>query len=171
MIVLLTGPSNVGKSTVSEQIAREWKAVHLVVDQLRHFIVDDELRLAGDFQRDLTHENICALLSNYTARGMHVVVDDISADPEYHAMRMADYGQIAPTSSILLMCRKELVLTARNKYSDEHFMSRRLGNTFDGFRRMQQAGAYDWVLDTSDLTVTQTVEALEDRLREWGAWE
>ncbi len=171
MIVLLTGPSNVGKSTVSEQIAQRWKAVHLVVDQLRHFIVDDELRLAGDFQRDLTHENICSLLRNYTARGMNVLVDDISADPEYHAMRMTDYNEIAPASSILLMCRKELVLTARNKYSDEHFMSRRLGNTFDGFRRMQEAGAYDWVLNTTDLTVTQTVEAMEDRLRQLGALE
>jgi chloramphenicol 3-O-phosphotransferase len=171
MIVLLTGPSNVGKSTVSELIAQRWKAVHLVVDQLRHFIVDDELRRAEEFQRDLTHANICALLGNYTARGMHVLVDDISADPEYHARRMADYNEIAPANSVLLMCRRELVLTARNKYSDEHFMSRRLGNTFDGFRRMQETGAYDWVLDTSNLTVTQTVEAMEAHLRQLGALE
>jgi chloramphenicol 3-O-phosphotransferase len=170
MIVLLTGPSNVGKSTVSEQIAQRWQAVHLVVDQLRHFIVDDELRRAEAFQRDLTHANICALLTNYTARGMHVLVDDISADPEYHAMRMAAYNEIAPASSILLMCRRELVLTTRNRFSDAAFMASRLGNTFEGFRRMQQGGAYDWVLDTSDLTVTQTVEALEGRLRQLGAW-
>ncbi|MFP4053305.1 MAG: AAA family ATPase [Phycisphaerae bacterium] len=171
MIVLLTGPSNVGKSTVSEQIARRWRAVHLKVDELRHFIVDDKLRRAEQFQRELTHANIMDLLGNYAARGMDVLVDDISADPEYHTRRMADYGRIAPASSILLMCRRELVLTTRNRFSDTSFMASRLGNTFEGFRRMQAAGAYDWVLDTSDLTVTETVAALEDRLRELGGLE
>ncbi|MDY7010616.1 MAG: AAA family ATPase [Planctomycetota bacterium] len=158
MILLITGPANVGKSTVAKTLAKRRRAIHIEVDTLRHFIVDDEYRRAKDFQYALNHSNVLSLLRNYEECAMDVIVTDISSDPETHSARMEDYRRIAPTVSVMLNCRKELLENDRNKYGPG-FMSDRVEMLHQAFQGHNEA--YDLVLDTSDMTAEQVVNTID----------
>ena len=159
MILFVTGPANVGKTAVCQHLAKRRRAVHIEVDVLRHFVVDDEYRLADDFQAELSHINTLGLLANYNARGWDVIVTDISYDPAKHDLRMADYREIAPAASVLLNCRKELLENDRNKYDKDSLMAGRLAMLHEAFGRKDEI--YDLVIDTSEMTIDEVANVVD----------
>lgn len=74
-IVIINGPSGVGKSTISHILSRSIrKGVHIDVDILRHLVARHTL---AHEEVHLAYRNTAALADNFLAAGYTVIVDGV----------------------------------------------------------------------------------------------
>lgn len=79
IIAAITGPTGVGKSTVSQELSKRLpRAVNIDVDSLKHFIVSDFRYEDGEKGLDQWHllgKNIGMLASNFHNEGYNVIIN------------------------------------------------------------------------------------------------
>jgi predicted kinase len=74
-VIIINGPSGVGKSTVSHIFSRDIRnGVHIDVDILRHLVARHQLT---HDQVHLAYRNAAALADNFLAEGYTVIVDGV----------------------------------------------------------------------------------------------
>jgi predicted kinase len=74
-VIIINGPSGVGKSTISHILSRSIrKGVHIDVDILRHLVANHRLTRE---QVALAYRNAASLADNFLAAGYTVIIDGV----------------------------------------------------------------------------------------------
>lgn len=166
MIVLLSGIPGAGKTSVARELAtRSARSAHLESDRIgSEFIVNGEVPPGGapaaeaDAQLAVRRRNLCALAGNYAAAGFDVFIDDIVLWPG-----------LLQTYRELLNRPLHFVVLAPSLQAAERRDAGRHKQVLQFWRGMD-AELRAWTdqpgvrLDTSDLTLAQTVDAVAERL-------
>lgn len=163
-VILITGNMAAGKSTVAQALAaRLPKSVHLRGDLFRRMIVNGQAPLTADLSREaaqqlqLRYQIAAEVARRYVGAGFVVVYQDIIIGQAL--VDAVARFQRCPLFVIVLCPRAEVVAArdrARRKtgYPDAAAVA-----AFDHVLRVETPRLGYW-LDTSDLTVDQTVQAI-----------
>ena len=170
-VILISGLPASGKTSVSQQLAKTFKkGFHLQVDQLRSMVVRGgispdtatEWNDALEIQFRLERAAASVLASTYAEAGFSVIVDDVAVP----ANVLSHYEQLArqwPMLNFLLfpsVSETQRRLSERRHEFDDIFTNR-LSMLHS---HLESADKSEWnVLDTSDWTIDETVQAVIDR--------
>jgi predicted kinase len=156
-IIIVNGPSGVGKSTISNILSREVKrGVHIDVDILRHLVAN--YRLTHE-QVHLAYRNAASLANNFLDAGYTVIVDGVF--PTGHDLR--GFCQMLKAQRIRVyvytLSGKLPVLLQREAMKvGSH--SRRL-KVKELYQKMEkEADRLGVKIDTTDLGVMETVAVI-----------
>jgi predicted kinase len=158
MIVVISGPSNGGKSTIARVVAERAGWVHLEVDVIRYLIPSPVLRRANDHQQAMVQELVTAMAEVYTKHGFNVVFDEGVHDPVAFAGLLSRLRAVSEVVSIGLVCDFTLIVGARDKYAGSDYMPSRLRPNFDAVLTAIQQGLFNLTIDNSAQTPDQTAE-------------
>ncbi len=166
---LITGIPGAGKTTTAVALAGRFpRGAHISGDQIQNLIVSGNVPpnpfgdAESERQIDLCIRNQCLLATSFRAEGFAVVVDYVIASEA----RLANYLELLPDEPVGLVVLAPSIAVARARDLDrpeKHVLSAwehlqdQLGHAL-GDRGL-------W-LDTSDLTVTATVDAILARQQE-----
>lgn len=160
-IIIINGPSGVGKSTISHILSRSIKkGVHIDVDMLRHLVANP--RLVRE-QIDLAYSNAAALADNFLNAGYTVIVDGVFPTGRdlaafCRALETEDIAVFAYTLSGKLQVLQQR--DAMKTGSDRHRRRvKKLRNSMHA--EADSLGAF---IDTTDLGIMQTVEHIKKML-------
>jgi adenylylsulfate kinase-like enzyme len=164
---LITGVPGAGKTTVSRALAsRLERAVHLDCDELQRLVVSgltwpgDDPPEEAELQLDLRARNAAALAANFLDAGFTVAIDEVVVGPR----RLSMYQEALnprPLELVVLAPPLEVALE-RDRLRPDRNVGDRWAH-LDAEMREKLAGHGLW-LDSGDLTVDETVDAILDRL-------
>lgn len=173
-IVLITGAAAVGKTTTARALAGAFpRSIHLPVDDVRHMVVGGMAWPGPDWhdalieQVALARGAVIRTAGDYAAAGFSVVIDDF-----FDPLGMREYRSMltGPETIAVLLHPSEAVARRRNAERNggvpNPMDERAIGHAY-GFLgpALDELTADGWlVLDTTDLDVQATVEAILDRL-------
>lgn len=163
VIYLVTGIMAAGKSTVAQALAeRIPRSVHLRGDVFRRMIVngeadlDMELSPEGQAQLHLRQDLAVAAAKRYHASGFAVVYQDIVIGPDLARVS----AMLGPDTRIVVLCPSASVVAEREAARPKSGYSAEFSpEAFDRVFREQTPRMGLW-LDTSDMTVEETVDAI-----------
>jgi len=171
-IILITGTMAAGKSTVAQALAERLpKSVHLRGDLFRRMIVNGQAEMSFELadearqQLALRYQLATGAAKSYFQAGFTVVYQDInigSALAETVAT-MQDF----PISVFVLCPRAEVVAARDSRRRKTGYPNDDVVRAFDRVLRAETPRIGDW-LDTSELTVAETVDAILQKLAEQG---
>lgn len=175
-IYIITGIMASGKSTVAEALAQRFpRSVHVRGDVFRRFIVSGQAHMNGESLSDdaaaqlhLRQEIAADVARRYANEGYTVVLQDILLGPDLEAMvrRLSDYNVhviVLQPSPAAVAERDQHRLQTRGKIA--YIVGGLTPESMDAILRESTSRAGLW-LDTSDLTVEQTVDAILERPKE-----
>ncbi|MBI2760850.1 MAG: AAA family ATPase [Chloroflexi bacterium] len=174
-VVIVTGPAGAGKSTVSRALcARFARAAHINVDEIRWKVIvsgyvspeaaGEEAKEARR-QRSLATRNASALASNFAADDFVAVIDDVLEQPHELDEYLAYLGGLQVAFVTLLPDADTVRRRDEDRSPDDSMGERAL----ELHRIISENGETRGLrLDTSNLTVEETVDVLLERLDE--AW-
>lgn len=166
---LVTGIPGAGKTTTGAALAGRFRrAAHISGDQIQNLIVsgnvppnpfgDEE----SDRQIDLCVRNQCLLATSFRAEGFAVVIDYVIASAD----RLRSYLELLPDEPVGVVVLAPSIAVARardRERPDKHVLSA-WAHLHD--QLSQELGDYGLWLDTSNLTVAATVNAILAQQRE-----
>lgn len=160
-IVIINGPSGVGKSTISNILSRSIKkGVHIDVDILRHLVANS--RLVRE-QIDLAYRNAAALADNFLGAGYAVIVDGVFPTGRdlaafCRALKTGDAAVFAYTLSgkLQVLQQRDAMKTGTDRHRRR---VKKLRNSMHA-----EADRLGIFIDTTDLGIMQTVEHIRKLL-------
>jgi predicted kinase len=163
-IILITGNMASGKSSVAQALAERLpKSVHLRGDLFRRMIVNGQAAMGFQLSADaaqqlqLRYDLAVATAKRYAQAGFTVVYQDILIGPALPAV-LASFEPLVPL--VVVLCPRADVVAAREGargktgYADQAAV-----DAFDRVLRAETPRVGYW-LDTSDLTLAETVDAI-----------
>lgn len=121
MLIVITGPSAVGKSTVAKELCKKYKkCVRLDIDRVKHFVVsgfDYGDSKSGKDQWNLCTKNIIQLTKNYLNEGYTVIIEGVLGNAENW---QKIFKALKPKHKFLLLADKK-DLFVRNNQRDLKF--------------------------------------------------
>jgi cytidylate kinase len=165
-IVLITGIQAAGKSTVAQRLAERLpRSAHVRGDLFRRMVINGRADMTPDpcaeavRQLRLRHRLTAATCDAYFREGFTVVAQDIVLGE--HLAEMVDLVQQRPLLIVVLAPRPDVV-AAREAARGKSAYSRWTIDLLDRGLRAETPRLGLW-LDTSDQTVTQTVDEIMRR--------
>jgi predicted kinase len=160
MVLLLGGPAGAGKST----LARAWcgtrkRAVHVELDCVRDLIVtgraDPQEPSATQSEQYVTSVHAtCALARTFAESGYDVVLDDVLEPEAFEAAWRPQLRELDWSIVVVLPTLEETLARSRAR-------SKRVQERHTAAQHARSSGwPNDAVLDTTGLSVSQSVEAL-----------
>lgn len=82
-VVVVNGPSSIGKSTVGKELAKiiSKKVAFVERDVLRWFVVNYSVKAQKEF--DLANKNLCCIVDNFLANGYNVIISGVFDKKEH----------------------------------------------------------------------------------------
>jgi predicted kinase len=163
-IILITGNMAAGKSTIAQALAERLpKSVHLRGDLFRRMIVNGQAEMSSELSAEaqqqlaLRYQLATQAAKSYFQAGFTVVYQDIIIGSTLAEM-VATF-QALPLSVFVLCPRAEIVAARDSSRSKTGYPNHASVQAFDRILRHETPQIGYW-LDTSELTVTQTVDAI-----------
>lgn len=163
-VILIVGVPGAGKSTVSRALAARYdRSACIQGDFVQHGLTVSGLVAPGQApaeeshrQMELRWRNCAALADNFFDQGFTVVVEHAASD-RYWIDLFEDTLRARPLSVIVLAPDRQVTIERDKTRSQKH-----VAHLFDHMDADLRANLVDtgWWLDTSRLTVEQTVDAL-----------
>ena len=164
MLILITGPTGAGKTTVSKELVQKFeKAANIDLDEIKHFIVKGfkyNDSPDGIAQWQLLGKNASQLIRNYLDEGYLVIVNGYVFEQtwgEIYKLNNVDYKfLLLPDENTNVRrdyCRSEVV-----KMGSETVLIHQ-----NHFRKSSFYADFE-TIDSSDYTVKKTVEEIMSRL-------
>ncbi len=147
--ILLTGPANVGKTTVGIELAKHLGAVLVEADNIRNTFVARELRNANTYQRKTVIDIILASIEAYSANGHRVILTEAVFTIDDFKSLTKQIKDMYPLLIIGLTCSYDEISGPRNKYIDNKHMCAHLRDSFDINSQAAQLELFDHIVDTS----------------------
>lgn len=173
-VIIVTGAMASGKSTIAQLLAEKFdRAVHLRGDTFRRMIVKGREELLPDAseealaQLELRYRLSASAAAAYVAAGFQVVLQDIIIGP--HLQTMGNHLKGVPVYIVVLTPNPEVLLqreAQRNKKGYGIWEAEELDR-----RLREETPKIGLWLDTSDLTIEQTVDAIWERVWSEGKLE
>jgi predicted kinase len=164
-IFLISGIPGAGKTTVARALAQRFpRAVHVESDRIGEIVVSgavfphQEPREEASRQLELRRVCMCRMADTFADAGFVVVLDDVVVLPGVLAAYQADV-RAHPLVFVQLTPRLDVVRD-RDAGRDKHWFE--VWSHLDAEMRNWEPKPGLW-LDTSDLTVEETVDAILDR--------
>ena len=156
--ILVSGPINAGKTTVSRALARRLSGTaHVEGDALRHFVGWMPLTEAVP----LTLANLADVSRNFLRGGVHVVVDYLLSANDHAELVAALEPHASEVHSFVLAPPLHVALRERGRPLND-WERARIRELYD--QRIHEPG-FGVPLDTGELTADQTVEEILAHLR------
>ncbi|MGB3945570.1 MAG: hypothetical protein WBK76_01905 [Candidatus Saccharimonadales bacterium] len=167
-VLVLTGPTGSGKSTVGERVAKGFEhCVNIDTDHVKHMIVsgfyeDPSLPAGGDFTEwELTGESIGLLAANFISKGYSVVINGA-----IHKSAWQRIEETVPiTHKLLLMPELDENLSRDNGRSEQDAMGapaviehQKMFSTAEYYRAFQK-------IDTTNQSIDETVNSVLDIIK------
>ncbi|ABX04779.1 MAG TPA: hypothetical protein DEF47_21435 [Herpetosiphon sp.] len=176
VIVVITGAPGSGKTTVAKHLAQRFDlSLHIPTDELRSWVVSGRvepipvLTPPAIEQLRLAREVVSTTAGLYQKHGYSVIVDDVLTSADLQAMfAQADQSQL---HKILLCPVFERVIERnyeRYRQFDQQKWQPVIANIYQDLCRHNTPDQGWIVLDTSNLNVTQTVDAILHPIRSSG---
>ncbi len=114
IICLITGPAGVGKSTITKNLASQFKnSARIDVDYVREMIVNGYANpfptsKRAEEQINLAKENTCALALNFNKLGFNVFIDDVVVKKQSLDFYFKKFGRLHFFAFLLFYEPKEL---------------------------------------------------------------
>jgi chloramphenicol 3-O-phosphotransferase len=169
-IFLITGPPGAGKSSVAVSLLQRFPfGFHLPLDDLREWVVSGIAHPVPNWtqettrQFDLARQGAVQLAKQYANAGFAVVIDDIVnvQDVTRHfspALERYSFHKIILLPSITVALQRNRERT--NKRFDTNVLDTPIRNIHQWFSE-QVVAPKEWlILDTSDLTIDETVDRI-----------
>ncbi|ANY75780.1 phosphotransferase [Paenibacillus ihbetae] len=166
-VIIVTGAMASGKSTIAERLAEKFeRAVHLRGDTFRRMIVRGREELLPDAsekalaQLELRYRLSASAAAAYAAAGFQVVLQDIIIGP--HLQNMGNFLKGVPVYIVVLTPNPEALHqreALRNKKGYGIWSPEELDR-----RLREETPRIGLWLDTSDLTIEQTVDVIWERI-------
>lgn len=173
-VIIVTGAMASGKSTIAQLLAEKFdRAVHLRGDTFRRMIVKGREELLPDAseealaQLELRYRLSASAAATYVAAGFQVVLQDIIIGP--HLQTMGNHLKGVQVYIVVLTPNPEVLLqreAQRNKKGYGIWEAEELDR-----RLREETPKVGLWLDTSDLTIEQTVDAIWERVWSEGKLE
>lgn len=174
MIVLVTGIQAAGKSTVAQALAeRLQRSVHLRGDIFRRMVVNGRVEMGPADppaealrQLELRYSLAARVADGYAEAGFTVVLQDIVLGP--YLTGMVEAIRTRPLHVVVLAPRPEVVQARDDaRRAERGKVAYKPGDEtvaeLDAYLRRETPRIGLW-LDTSELTVAETVDAILDRI-------
>ena len=156
--ILVSGPINAGKTTVSRLLARRLSGTaHIEGDALRAFVPWMPL----EESLPITLANLADVSRNFLAAGQHVVVDYLISATQHAELVAALEPAASSVHSFVLSPPLHVALRDRGRKLEEWERSR-IRELYD--QRIHEPG-FGICLDTAELTAEQTVREILAQLR------
>jgi predicted kinase len=158
-VIIINGPSGVGKSTISHIISRDIKkGVHIDVDILRHLVANHRLTHA---QVHLAYRNAAALANNFINHGYTVIVDGVFPNGNDLALFCRTLKNPRASIYVFTLSGELPVLQQREamKMGSDSY-SRRVQKLHRAMKA--EASRLGVMVDTTDLGIMQTVARIKD---------
>jgi chloramphenicol 3-O-phosphotransferase len=168
MIFLISGMPAVGKSSVAHALLQRFeRGVHLPVDDLRAMVVSGMVHPvptwtdAAAAQFALARANAVQMALRYSAAGYAVAIDDVLLSYDFDA-DYAPHFQGQQPQRVLLLPRLEVALQRNASRTNKDFHPDTLVGVITHLHAQYSSmNACGWqVLDSSDMTVEETVDAI-----------
>ena len=164
-VFLISGIPGAGKTTVAHALAKRFpRAVHLEGDRIGEFVVsgsvlpNEEPREEASRQLEIRRVSLCRMADTFADAGFVVVIDDVVVSPGVLAAYQEELVT-RPLAFVQLAPRLEVV-RARDAGRDKHWFE--VWSHLDAQMREWDPSPGLWI-DTSDMTVAETVDAILDR--------
>ncbi|WP_240420353.1 AAA family ATPase [Paenibacillus periandrae] len=162
MIIIITGPSGVGKTTVCSLLASQLKSsVHINYDEVYNFIGADEIT---EEYLALTDENIADMVKNYRRYGFkYIIIDGVyetrtQYEAAYKQLLIHDQNIV----SFMLYCEISENQKRNNSRSVMDLMTAQRINELNEVFRLMGPGGFDYTLDTTNLSLETTLVNMLD---------
>ncbi len=163
-IILITGNMAAGKSTVAQALAERLpKSVHLRGDLFRRMIVNGQAEMSFELSAEaqqqlaLRYQLAAEVAKAYFQAGFTVVYQDIIIGSAL--AELLTTFQDLPLSVVVLCPRTEIVAARDSSRRKTGYSTDDAVHAFDRILRDETPRIGYW-LDNSDLTVTETVDAI-----------
>lgn len=157
-LYIITGPAGVGKSTISYEIGKRLeKSVVIEGDTIYNFFVGGRIKpWLENAPLDLFWENVMYLIESYLKNGYDVVFNYIIKNNTLEKLkkRFKDYDIIFKC----LLVDEETILKRDMLRKEDCRMKERCIVLLNEFKNCNFES--DYILDTSNLTVNETVEKI-----------
>jgi len=166
-VCLITGPSGVGKSTVSKEVAKKFNKTAMVNgDYLRHSIISGYAKPwpwneESKLQVELSAENACALAKNFLSKGFNVIIDDMIGKSlfNYYKENLKEYH----LQVFLLLPAKEALLKRFDERGENPDLRKRTEELHDKF--FSRKDELSWhIIDSSNQTIEETVSSVVSKI-------
>ncbi|MGO8959695.1 MAG: hypothetical protein ACLQFR_20355 [Streptosporangiaceae bacterium] len=167
-VLWLTGPSGVGKSSVSWQLFTELAqaGVHVAFADTDQLCMCYPARQADPGRQRIKAQNFAAILRHYQAAGAQCVVANGVLDP-VSGLHTELLGQSEVMVCQLRADRAELARRFGGRHGPTSDLGEVLKQTLDEADAMEASDFADACVDTSNATVTQVVGLVRDKCRAW----
>ncbi len=165
-VLLITGPTGSGKTTVARRVAKLVdKCVNIDIDHVKHFIVTgfiyDETS-EGDRQWQLLGDNLGALASNFVSAGYNVIINGYMHDSALIMLK----GYVQITDKVLLLPNMDVVVKRDDGRDEDIKMGAEMVK--EHHNHLSSSDLYsDFIkLDTTHHTVEETVSKVLEIVKE-----
>ena len=162
-LYLITGPAGVGKSTVSEIIAKNLKKSALIEgDEIYHFVKGGYVSpwLAGN-HLDIFWENSISIIRNFINNGYDIVFNYIIGKDDFEMLKN-NFSDIEIIFTVLIVDEETIIKRDKERPLDCQMKERSLELLKD-FKNTNYDDKY--ILDTSNLNIEETVKTIQAEKR------
>lgn len=159
-LYLITGPAGVGKSTVSKLLAeKKEKSALIEGDDIYHFVKGGYVSPWKDGNHlEVFWKNSIDIINNFLENGYDVIFNYVINKENLEMIR--NHFSDIEIKFVLLLADDDILINRDNERNEDCRMGKRvlvLKNSF-----LKQNFSYKYILDTTNLSVLETVEKIDD---------